>query len=62
MEDELGHPLSVAEHPARPGDVRHSQAVNDRLRELFPDVQPVPIETGLAQTVAWMREELASAR
>jgi UDP-glucose 4-epimerase len=59
VEQEIGHPVEVAEQPSRPGDVRHSQALNDRLRALFPEVQPVPIEVGLAETIAWMREELA---
>ena len=27
----------------------------EALAALFPDVAPVPIETGLARTVAWMR-------
>ena len=39
--------------PQRPGDVRHSQADNAVLRGLFPDLQPVPLEQGLVETVAW---------
>ena len=34
----------------------HSQADSTRLRALFPDVVPVPLEEGLAATVAWMRD------
>lgn len=39
--------------PARPGDVRHSQADNATLRTLFPGVTPVPLSDGLQQTVSW---------
>lgn len=46
-------PITVSHEPARPGDVRDSQADNGRLRALFPDVSPVPLETGLARTVEW---------
>lgn len=46
-----------AEHlPARPGDVRHSQADASRLRELFPEVEAVPFLEGLAETVNWFRQ------
>jgi UDP-glucose 4-epimerase len=51
--DLLGHDLEVEHQEPRRGDVRHSQADNSRLRELFPDVQPVALRDGLAQTVAW---------
>ena len=40
----------------RPGDVRHSQADNAVLRSLFPEVEPVTLDTGLAETVAWFKE------
>lgn len=50
----LGRELTVAREAARPGDVRHSQAVNDRLRELFPDVGPTPFETAMEVTARWM--------
>ena len=36
MEQQLGRSLEVAELPTRSGDVRHSEAANDRLRGLFP--------------------------
>ena len=47
--------LEVDQQPARPGDVRHSQADQTRLRSQFPDVEPVDFEQGLRQTVAWFR-------
>jgi UDP-glucose 4-epimerase len=62
MEEQLGRPLEIDPLPSRPGDVRHSQAANDRLRALFPGVRPVTVEDGLAQTINWMRKELASVR
>ncbi len=37
----------------RAGDVRDSQADQGRLKELFPAIQPVPLEDGLRSTVAW---------
>jgi UDP-glucose 4-epimerase len=49
----MGRELSVSHEPPRPGDIRHSQAANDRLRALFPAVEPVPLEVGLAETLAW---------
>jgi len=43
----------VEHRDPRPGDVKHSQADNTVLRSLFPEVQPVPLEQGIAETVAW---------
>ncbi|MFJ1707757.1 NAD-dependent epimerase/dehydratase family protein [Kitasatospora sp. NPDC088346] len=56
---ELGSVLGAevaAEHvDPRAGDVRDSQADNARLRELFPEVVPVPLREGLERTAAWFR-------
>jgi UDP-glucose 4-epimerase len=49
-------PIEVEHLPPRAGDVRESQADHTRLRALFPQVRPLPLETGLARTVAWYRE------
>ena len=43
----------VTHRPERPGDVKHSQADNSVLRSLFPDIEPTPLEQGLADTVTW---------
>ncbi len=51
----VGRPLEVLHTPARTGDIRTSQACPDRLRALFPEVCPVPLDDGLAATVAWFR-------
>ena len=47
--------ITVEHQPPRAGDVPHSQASEDRVRELFPDIAPVPLEIGLKDTVDWMR-------
>ncbi|MER7006561.1 NAD-dependent epimerase/dehydratase family protein [Dactylosporangium sp. NPDC000555] len=51
----LGVPVELEHDPPRPGDARDAQADTERLRGLFPDVVPVPLEAGLAQTAAWVR-------
>ncbi|HEX2026622.1 MAG TPA: NAD-dependent epimerase/dehydratase family protein [Nitriliruptorales bacterium] len=60
LQREVGHPLELAFGPPRPGDVRHSQADQTNLRALFPDVEPVAFEDGLAATVAWGRTRPAT--
>ena len=57
----LGTPLTVRHEDPRPGDVRDSQADQTKLRGLFPSVEPMPLEVGLAETVAWFRSELEGA-
>jgi UDP-glucose 4-epimerase len=51
----VGHDLAVNHMEPRPGDVRHSQADQTRLRTLFPTAEPVPFAQGLEETVAWFR-------
>jgi UDP-glucose 4-epimerase len=51
----LGRELDVEHRDPRAGDVPHSQADQTRFRQLFPDVQPVPLVDGLAATVDWFR-------
>ena len=55
LEELLERPLEVEFTDPRVGDVKHSQADNARLRELFPDVVPVELREGLAATVEWFR-------
>ena len=55
LERQLGHPLEREHSAPRVGDVPHSQAANDRLRALFPDVVPVELDEGLQATVDWFR-------
>ena len=55
LEQQLGAPIARDHTSSRAGDVRHSQADNTRLRELFPDIEPVDFDEGLARTIAWTR-------
>jgi UDP-glucose 4-epimerase len=55
----MGTSLEVRHTDPRPGDVRHSQADSSRLHALFPDIEPVDLDIGLAKTVAWFRAEAA---
>ncbi|CAL8977901.1 UDP-N-acetylglucosamine 4-epimerase [Propionicimonas sp. T2.31MG-18] len=52
----LGHPLDVEHHPARPGDVLHSEADSTSLEALFPDIRPTPLRSGLSRTLEWFQE------
>ncbi len=53
LEDVFGRSLPVQHRDARPGDIRHSTADPGRLFELFPDVEPIDFDEGLARTLAW---------
>ena len=55
LEAILRRPVERTHTRSRAGDVPHSQADTTRLRELFPDVRPVPFADGLRATVEWMR-------
>lgn len=56
LESVLGRPLERLHSDPRPGDVRDSQADQTRLRALFPAIEPVGLEEGLAATVQWFRD------
>lgn len=62
LERQVGHPLPREHLPPRPGDVAHSQADATRFCQLFPGMSPLPLDEGLASTVAWMKERLAGGR
>ena len=55
LSDILGEQVAVEHVEPRAGDVRDSQADNERLRRLFPDVEPVSLREGLEATVDWFR-------
>lgn len=59
LEGVLGHPVERVHRPPRAGDVPHSSADATRLRALFPDIEPVDLDTGLAATVDWFRSQRA---
>ncbi|MDP1878152.1 MAG: NAD-dependent epimerase/dehydratase family protein [Actinomycetota bacterium] len=52
---QLGRDLDVVHEAPRPGDVRDSQNDPTLLRELFPEVSPVPFRDGIASVLDWMR-------
>ncbi|GAB3444326.1 SDR family oxidoreductase [Phycicoccus ginsengisoli] len=56
IESAAGVKAEVVHRDPRPGDVKHSQADNAVLRGLFPDVEPVSLEQGLNDTIAWFKE------
>lgn len=58
LETLLEKPLVPEFGPPRTGDVRDSQAENSILRSLFPDLQEVPLDEALEQTVAWIQHDL----
>lgn len=53
LEGILGRRLEREHLPTRAGDVRHSMADQTRLRSLFPDLEPLPLDAGLQATVDW---------
>jgi UDP-glucose 4-epimerase len=55
MERQLGFDLKIQVQAPRTGDVRHSQADQTRLSQLFPDIAPVDFADGLAETIEWFR-------
>ncbi|MCB0976758.1 MAG: NAD-dependent epimerase/dehydratase family protein [Acidimicrobiales bacterium] len=55
LEEILGHPLERDHVQPRPGDVRDSQADQQRVRSLVPSLEPVDLDTGLRETIAWFR-------
>ena len=56
LEEVSGLSAEVHHRPARPGDVRASQADSRVLTSLFPAVEPVPLRDGLVETLAWFKE------
>ena len=53
----MGRKQEVRYEPARLGDIRHSHAYPAMLRDLFPDVRPVPLLTGLLRTLSWVESQ-----
>ena len=54
----VGTDVEIVRTDPRAGDIRHSRADPSRLLALFPDAAPVPLQTGLGDTVAWYRGSL----
>ncbi|WP_462417177.1 NAD-dependent epimerase/dehydratase family protein [Kytococcus sp. Marseille-QA3725] len=55
IQEVSGQAAEVVHRDPRPGDVKHSQAMNDSLMSLFPDVEPVTLEQGIAETLEYFR-------
>lgn len=53
METTLGRELEKEFTEPRTGDVRASQADGIQVRKLFPNVEPVSLEQGMARTAEW---------
>jgi UDP-glucose 4-epimerase len=57
LEQIVRRPLARRLAAPRKGDVRDSQADSAKLRSLFPNIMPTPLDVALRQTVKWMRAE-----
>jgi UDP-glucose 4-epimerase len=53
LESVIGLRVEVIHEESRVGDVRASQSDGLRVRELFPDIQPVGLRQGLERTAEW---------
>lgn len=53
LEGLLQQPIPREHGEVRQGDIRHSAAAIDRLRALFPTIEPEPLEAALANTIQW---------
>jgi UDP-glucose 4-epimerase len=62
VESASGRQAVVEFRPPRAGDIRHSRADDTQLRALFPALAPVPLVTGLRETVDWARSRLSLPR
>jgi len=55
MKSALETELEIEHREARVGDVRASQSDGMRMKELFPDIQSIPLKAGLDRTIAWFQ-------
>jgi UDP-glucose 4-epimerase len=55
LEVAMGQKLSVEHHDPRAGDVRASRSDGRLMTELFPDVSPVDLQTGIERTLEWFK-------
>jgi UDP-glucose 4-epimerase len=62
LEAILGRPIARHFDQPRLGDVRHSQADNRRLKELFPTATAHPLSAGLRATVDWFRATIPASK
>lgn len=57
LEAQLDRSLTKEHVGERTGDVRASQSDGIRLREYFPDIEPVSLDRGLATTIDWFQSK-----
>ncbi|MDT0141477.1 NAD-dependent epimerase/dehydratase family protein [Microbacterium sp. PRC9] len=57
LEDAAGRRFDREHLPDRTGDVRASKADAVRLRELFPEIEPVPLRDGVLDTWRWFEAQ-----
>lgn len=62
LEHILDRPLDRRHEPPRAGDVRHSQADDRLLRQLFPELGSPDFRDELTATVAWFRGRAEAGR
>jgi len=60
IETLLDKKLIVEHLPPRMGDIEHSRADCSRLHQLFPNLVPIDLETGLRTTSEWLRMSIES--
>ena len=56
IQDFSSHPLDISYDNPRPGDIRHSCADNQRIKEQMNFCHEYPIAEGLKRTWEWMGE------
>ena len=61
LEQAAGTRAEIAFQPPRSGEIARSRADDSVLRRLFPDLDAVPLATGLAETVAWFRSRATTS-
>lgn len=62
LETQLGVELPRIHQQQRAGDVKDSQGDSRLLRELFPQIEPIPIDIGLVHTTEWMRKHISMVK
>lgn len=58
LESVTGRPAELEYLAPRAGDVKHSLVNNSVLRRLFPGVEAITLNEGIAHTVAWFEERM----
>jgi UDP-glucose 4-epimerase len=58
LERAVGRPIEIVRGPARPGDVRRNVSRVDKAEKQLGYRAAVPLDEGLARTVAWFRSAL----